>query len=554
MLLTTLLVTVLAAMLRLLALHGSHWLPSDTNPFLYLVARMQGPTPDQEPNVVATVLYRLSHPVYAVLIYLTQQLTGDWLVAARWAALLPGIFVPAVVCLIVWQLDARWSSGVFAGILAAVSWPLIDRSVLPMPDMPFVFVSALLLLSAIALLRRPSIARAAVTGLLAGVAAATRPNGFFYIVTVAIPFALTLWQTARAKQQSDGVSRAHAAKAALLLVVLGGVFLLTARGPSWLFSPIAKGLQAPKSSLVGNLLSEPMFAKGKRYRDERVYSLNHDCTELNFTVSQQPLSLSEQLRRYGKDHLLAVAHNFKTLLVHTIPRILQPMALLFLPLALGLLWVIRHRPFSEILLLTLFLFPFLCIIPLLELHDNYILPITVVAVPLAGIGLTRLCSDSELLPNVQRRTLSAAAILLVTTIAGFGAYEAALQYRRADKTVTYRQSAQWIKDKHGDKFDFAVMSRYHGMYAYLKCTKTSLPVDTLDRVARYCRHTNTRYIVVGPEELEHNEDLRKALAEKEVIEVPDATFKVVATFNAPWNEPVRLVEVFGAATMPDAKK
>jgi hypothetical protein len=535
-------ITLLSAALRLIALQSSHRVPSDTNPFLYLVSLMQGTAVEQEPNVVATVLYRLSHPMFAILIYFLEMFTGDWIVAARWAAVLPAIFIPPVICLIARQLDGRLASSIGAGILAAVSWPLIERGVEPMPDSLFAFVSALVLLSAITLLRRITVARMILAGLLAGLASATRPNGLFYALTIAIPAVIVLWKTIRSSPP-DSAARLTPQQGILLLSVFCVAFFITARGPALALAPLTQGLKAPRSSLLANLLSEPMYAKGKHYRDQRVYSLNADCTELNFSVSQPPSSLAQQIRKHGKDHFWAIASNVRTLLVQTIPRLLQPMTLLFLPLALGFFWLLGQRPMTENLLLALFVFPFLLVIPLIELHDNYILPITIAALPLAGIGLNEMWTAAPTPSRLTRQTLRGTATMLLTGIVGLSLYETATAYRRPDRYITYRQAALWIQQKHGEKFPFAVMSRYHGMYAYLRCTKTSLPVDTLDRVARYCRHTNTRYIVVGPNELDHNEHLRKALADNDTVELPNATFKVVATFTAQWNEPVQLVHV-----------
>lgn len=535
-------VTGLALGSRLLAWNGNHRVESDTNPFLMIVARLHGDTTPQEPNMVGTVVYRFTHPVYAILIWALEPLTPNWIVAARLAALLPGLLVPAVICLIAWQLNDHWTSGAAAGLLAAGSSALALRSTSPMPDTAFTLCSAVTLWLTLVAVRHPTAQRVAAVALAAGLAWATRPNGIIYAVTAGVPIGLGVWLSRRhssgCEQPPVTWMRAGAWGALFLLV-----FSVAGRGPSVLLADFRPASAGPPASVTSAIRDAALFTQGATHRDQEVYRLNADCTALNTFIGQEPSSTAELWRAHRAMIVRTATLNIQRVFTTIIPRLLKPFPLVIVPLVVGLVWVIRHRSGLELLALGLFVVPYLVVIPALQLHEHYLLPVTVAALALAGIGLAELGRGLGLASGGARKAVRLTAAILLVALLAAAIHTGFITYRRADKTVTYQQAAAWLQTNHGQTFDFAIMSRYHGMYAYLKCTKTSLPVDNLERVARYCRHTNTRYIVVGPDELKHNTYVREAFAARDEVSVATATFKVVARFTAPWNEPCRIIEV-----------
>jgi hypothetical protein len=87
------------------------------------------------------------------------------------------------------------------------------------------------------------------------------------------------------------------------------------------------------------------------------------------------------------------------------------------------------------------------------------------------------------------------------------------------------------------------MARYHGAYAWLRLTMVPLPVDDIPRVARYCLHTDTRYILVSPMEFAHNRHLRNTLRYRTSVRVGPAILKIVYTARKGGSDPVRVLEV-----------
>ena len=256
----------------------------------------------------------------------------------------------------------------------------------------------------------------------------------------------------------------------------------------------------------------------------------------------------ELARKYGAQQWHAFGVNLRKLYGKVLPLALSPLALLWLPLVVGLVGLWREQRLLELAALALFAVPYLVIIPAIILHARYIYPVAVVCLPVMGVGLARMVfGASSFGPWVRRESRVASVLIAVLTIA-HGAHKARHFRKRRHWEGSYREACQWIRQTHGSDLEFRVMARYLGAYAWLKRELIYLPVDDLERLVRYCRHTNTRYILFSTIEAKHNRHLDRVFRreKRKSVRVDGATLRIAHTFRKTGKKPgkpVHLIEV-----------
>ncbi len=520
-------------LLRLPALKPDRVIPSDTIAFLDVARLLNGAPPTQQ------IPFRIEYPLYPYLIFCLQAFWPDPLTAARIAAFLPSLLTPLVVFVIGWILERRVSSAMLAFFCAASSPALMDAAMMPLSDALFILLSALTVLAQLMLLRRPSLVSAASAGAAAGLAWAARGPGAWFPIALLGAF-LTPNLAASEHKGSNAESAANVVRRrGFYFSVSLVMFLLCGLGPRIPLYLLTRNRTPDPNQCVKQVIADgSLYARGVDYRDSRVYRLNQDCT----TLASAELRLCELtwydfVSRYGPDQIVAFALNMKRLVRRELTEILSPFAVLFLPLAIGVIHAASAQPLRVKLLGALFVFPFLVIIPAIQFQPRYLYPILIPATVVTGIGLSSMLRGDWLARSPHK---SCGPILgcVVVGLVGVIAIDAA-RSSQGDPSVwaSYRKACEWIKAE--GRPDVKVMSRYYGASVYLEDgRRLNLPSDSPERVGRYCLNTNTRYILWGPLEARHNRALERMMEVGTEVGIAGAVLTVTRTF-----EHVKVIEI-----------
>lgn len=533
--------TLLSLFLHLLAFQGAFYVPSDTNDFLRLVALIRGEqvTMDRFP-------LHIGNPLYAVFIYFVDIVLQDWLASARLCAMLPSILTASVITCITWKLDHRYWSGILAGVVMAISWPLIDFGTVPLADSTFVFFSALSILFGVHLLSDITLRRAALFGIFAGLAWSTKGPGFFFLFAILICM-FVRWRF----NNKNNIPPAHSGQTSertlsnvLPVAVMCVIFIAVGRGPTWILYSMTSDLKPAVPYSMLTVYDGRLIALTSTDREREMYSLNESCSDFKYKDVLATITWLELIKEHWRVQAKVFAFNLARNLGIVLPSTLQPFFLLFFPLSLGIvsLWQRRTMKCSCVCLLLLYALLYILFIPMIVLKPRYIYPIAVVAIPVVGIGLAELWRG-EIFAGISNSRGYLCRILTVILLATFILYGIGRAYRKAmsSSDIGYQKASEWLI-AHSDK-DAYVMSRYHGVYAYTKRKKLSLPVDPLKRVAKYIRYTETRYLVIGPKERHHTKEaLHFPMERGKSIYVGGVEFATVQTYGETDNNRVLVIE------------
>jgi len=523
------LILAVSGVLRFRAAKVARSIPSDTRGFLEVVAMVEGKLGARE-----YVPQRISNPLYSVLILFGLNFTDDWLKAANGVAMGMSLLLPLLVCLVAWRFEERLWAGALAGLLAAASSPLVRLSTVPLATATFMVFYTLTLLVCLTFVRRPTVRLALLGGAVGGLAWATWGPGLFCVVAMGIPMLMAL-----RRSQAPDLPRGRALG---MLAAFLAAFVLFGRGPGLALSPYAKGLKPSVPYVKACIVEGGMYLHGPRYRDEQVYALNEDCTEFRMYEEYHDTSLHDLLHKYGGNQFQAYVRNLGKSFSLALPKALSPFFLLFLPFAVGIIYLWRDCPLLELRVLVLFAFPFLAIIPGIQLNDRYIYPVAPLLLPIVGVGLVRMWSSVRALVR-RPRTARVAVLVIVLGALAYGYRRSRVLSEEPGWAAAYEEACLWLREKHKDDSDVAVMARYHGAYAWLRLAMVPLPVDDIPRVARYCLNSGTRYIIVSPMEFAHNKHLRNTLRYRTSVKAGPAILKIVYTARKGGSDPVRVLEV-----------
>ena len=557
--------TAVSAVMHLLTMQGPSRIMSDTNTYIEVAALLHG-----RPTLDAATPFRVGHgPLYGLATYVSTLLVEDWQRAAQLAALLSSILVAPVVCLIAWQLDRRLLSGLLAGMAAALSAALTSMGSVPMSESLFVLLTALYVAASITFLRRPGVATGAATGLFAGLAWATRGPGIAYpLITlvalvaagpVSIPgyrearFVVTAFMRSLAgfrrkapmnRGTTNGSNRFLHVPAALALVL---AFVVAGKTPTLLLCPYV-GDRPPSN--IGSYAKLQLVWQGSRYTDvpyefaDLQYRLNDDCTNhLLAEVINRPWSVL--LSEFGRGQLLAYLANLRRNVTVVMPELLYPLAVTFLPLAIGMVLLWRRSQTGVLVLLLLFGLLHLVAIPLAGPDSRYVLPLLTVAMPAIGIGMGELAGYGGHSDRGRTLLARAAAAVLMVLLVALNVYGVCQETSEEDTQETYRRACTWLSGRGtGPEDVFLVFHR--NAYTFLGCRRTvPLPRDSLDRVARYCRHVGADYVITSTSRgVPHNRHLAEAVdTGGESLIREGVEFRPIARFGDPAEEEIRVFEL-----------
>jgi hypothetical protein len=508
----------------------------DTNEYLEVVALVRG-----LPLFGPKVPFRMGYPLYPLLIAFMELFTSDCVYAARLAALVPSVLVAPLLCVLAWTIDARFWSGLLAGILGACSWPLVSIGLATLADAPFVFLSALTLLLGLLFLRKGGMPWALAAGIAAGCAWSTKALGLCYLLAILIPCFARFVAPSR-DQALKHFGSATAKGSVIALFVFIAAFFAAGKGPAFVIRPYASGLRPTHGYLKEAVMDEALVrTQGWTKQNQVVFSLNTDCTDL----VEYDAPWADVWREYGRAFAYAVKMNLIRQVEQELPMSMAPFALVFVPLAVGLVVVWRQNSVSELALLSLFGAPYVVVLPFITLDVRFLLPLAAVTMPLSGIGLARLMVYREHPSVLKRWIATGAGVVLLTLLVVYGAGKArSYATEPPDKSDSlYRQGCAWILQDNQDP-NAAVMTANWAVYAYTNLRITTLPSDPPDRVIRYCRNTNTRYIVLCSDDKEFNPTFFRAFAGPDAtVSIDGALVRVIATFGEERGRWVRVMRV-----------
>ena len=527
-----LLVTLLAGALRYRSYRRQRHIPSDTKGFLEVVSMLRG-----ELGLRDVVPQRVGNPLYSILIYLMQKVEPDRLRACRTVAVVASTLAVPVFCLIAWAMVRRLLPGLLAGLLGATSIALVRLGSVPLAGSLFILCSAVALLACLLFVARPSLRLALATGAFGGLSWATWGPGSFGLIALGAPMALALRGEWRGR------------RAIGLLAAFGAAFVVCGRGPTLALRPYTRGLKPGIPYTKACIVEGAMYARGIGFRNDNVYDLNKECTNYRMYDEYRKYSLLTLLNRYGKKPYRAFLVNIGQSVTDTLPKTLAPIFALCFPLAFGLLAFRRSQSGPRQLAVLLFLVPFLVLIPAVQLHDRYIYPVALALLPLTAVGLGWMLQERPAFDLLGRGFSRILACLVLLVALPYGAYKAYHVPKEKEWSPGYREVCDWILEKHGPEFDFNVMLRYHGAYVWLGRNCVSLPRNDVDELARYCRHTHTRYIIFSPMEEEQNEHLIPAFHHGTEFVAANTKFTIVK-ISGQGPTKVLLIEVTPVGDLP----
>jgi len=455
-----------------------HELPihSDAPGFLFVLALLRGEWQG------TTAPFRIEYPVYPYLIYLANRFVSDWVMAAKWAAFVPSVLSSIVVFGATQVLSRDRYAAFFAGLLVASSPELVLIGTAPLYDSTFLCAFALFLLVGFLFVRRPTSRMALYIGIVMGLCWASRALGLFLV----LPLLCTIFV-------QPGLTAMR--KCRLSLIVLATLFVVASlvRLPAKI---AAKSLPPDQTQCVKDVMLDGIRYAGEN-RDTVVYRLNDSATAFLFDESGPcTLTWKQYVSIYYKDQIIAFAKNLKRIIFYDFVTIVSPFFVFFVPLCVGTRLMWNKADKAAILLIATTALSFLIFVSAIQYQNRYLFPLIILVAVVSGIG----CADLLRHGKAARALLTA---LMVLTLGG-GIDGCRQTLVKDESEANYRKACQWIVENDGKSFEFHVMARHHGAYAYLKHGLILLPVDEPQKVKIFAEHLNVKYILAGPEERRHN--------------------------------------------------
>ncbi|HET7106188.1 MAG TPA: glycosyltransferase family 39 protein [Candidatus Acidoferrum sp.] len=449
---------------------------SDAPGFLFVLALLRGEW------LGTTAPFRIEYPVYPYLMYLANRFVADWVLAAKWAAFVPSVLSSMLVFGATQVLSRDRYAAFFAGLLVASSPELVLIGTAPLYDSTFLCAFALFLLVGFLFVRKPTTSMALYLGIVMGLCWTSRALGLFLI----LPLLCTIFVL-------PGLPKIR--KFRLALVVLGSLFVVGAlvRLPARI---AAKSLPPDQTQCVKDVMLDGIRYAGDN-RDTVVYRLNDSATAFLFDEAGPcTLTWRQYVSIYYKDQSVAFAKNLKRIIFYDFVTIVSPFIVFFIPLCVGTRVLWQKADKSALILLSTTALSFLVFVSAIQYQNRYLFPLIILVAVVSGIGCAQLLQQGKAAKALL-------ATLMVLTIGG-GIDGCRQTLVKDESEANYRRASQWIIENDGKSFDFRVMTRHHGAYAYLKHGLILLPVDDPQRVKIFAEHSHVKYILAGPEERRHN--------------------------------------------------
>jgi hypothetical protein len=360
-------------------------------------------------------------------------------------------------------------------------------------------MTAASLATSLAALQRPSLARFAGAGAICGLAAATRGPGLFFVFALLVPM---LWTKSLSRQQK-------LTRAVLCLVVAAGCFYVA----TYPVKHLSSGLTDTKEVCTKQLIQDGIFfSSSNDLRDQMVYGVDETGTSLISTTSSAcSMGWSEFIRVYGRDWLKMAFKNWKRIFFD-LPSVLYPFAILFFPVSLGIYVLLRQDVRPQFLSILFMAVPFLLIVPMVQWQDRYFYPLFVMSSVVAGLGV-QFAFDS------LHRTGRILAVALMVVACGVAAGAARRGIAPNEMWRNYRDACEWLLASPQFGPATTVMTREHGVYAFLHKETVPMPTASLERTIHFAKANAVDAIIVGPTERAHNPSIEGHTAEAERAKV-----------------------------------
>lgn len=470
-----LLLIVYALLLRIPALFHQIPVHPDSAGFMAVLALFRGNW--QEPIAP----YRIEFPVYPYLLYVANRFVPDWVQAGKLAALIPSLLAPVLVSLATNVLVHNRSAAFFSGFLAASSPVLTQIGAEPLYDSSFVCAFALFLLGGFLFLKNPAFRTAILFGAVTGLAFAARGLGLFLVP----PLVCAIFVLPAAS-----LSRKFRFSVVILLVafVAAGAIRLPAR-------IAARGLLPdPEACLKEVMFDGNLYAGGDR--DAISYRLNDSASAFRVSaVKPCELTWMQYVSIYYKNQLRTFARNLKLILYSEFSEIFSPFLALFIPMALGSLYLLQQAYRPQLVLIGTTFLSFFLFVSAIQYQDRYLFPLAIPVSVLCGIGCV------QLMREVKYGRFILIPVLLFSLVVSV---DACRQTTKGEAEGNYRAACAWVVSQDGASFPFGVMAKHQGVYDYLRHGIVLLPVDEPGRVQIYADHMHVKYVLDGPEERHHN--------------------------------------------------
>lgn len=322
---------------------------SDTLDFLRAIHFLAGQATGPEAP------FRLQYPVYPVLSLALSPVL---------ASFIPAVIAPVIIFLAAWTIFRRMLPAILAGIVAAVSPPLLQYSGSRLYDSVFILATAVVALRLGQLVSKPTWSNAAFAGASCGIAWATRGQGVLYLA--AIPY--VLWKVAPSRfwrltwiALVSFLAFGALPKLAMLLIVQH------------------RGVQIENKACMKQLIEDGvLYSKGKEYRDLITYAPDYrnPCDD----------SWGDFIRKHKVSYPRSVVANASHMLYGTIASAMNPFIVIAFPLSIGIYLMASS---SRVCLGALGLIAAGLIVAalLIQLQDRYLFPLVVPMSIITAAGL-----------------------------------------------------------------------------------------------------------------------------------------------------------------------
>ena len=461
----------------------------------------------RNPSVWSKVPTRFIMPFYPFLVFLTSFLTkGDIDIAGRWANLAVGVLMILFAYHISKRLFDR-NTGLISALLIAIDPILVKYSSFDRSDLLF---SLLILILAYYFRfiqwEKNNYKQGIFFGALLGLAQLTRPNAVWYFLLFIIYW---IWIIKKYRIPITNFIFKT-------LFPVTSVFLAFTSIPYIYLKIINYPI---RNYIVYAFLDGLLFAKGVREHDW--FQLNANATGYISVEQLHNVRLSDMfhwdiisvkyvyagnyLYNYFTQSTWAYFHGWITLII---------MMIIF--------YVVMRKEVSgwnKAGYLFSFTLPLILLLPLVQIHETYLLPLRPISIIILGWFISNFYS----LKGFGKYGKAIAVIVTIAIILTNLQNLYSMREQEAQYVNGYRYIGQYLKEN--GKPDDSVMAKNNSIYYYARMLGYPLPSSPLDQTIRFCHYKGIKYLVFGPDERRIRGAWEKEITDR--IKKGDKTFELI---------------------------